>query len=109
MFISEMAMHERRPGHVVLRATKALAITDWMGSSYRLRYQSPDEVMRFLYEASVRVLVVDISAPDPFEHNRLLIKALEYHRDRWRPLFPRPYNPAGGQSSRAFLVYQLER
>jgi hypothetical protein len=109
MFIAEIAMHERRPGHIVLRATKALAITDWMGSSYRLRYKSPDEVMRFFYEASVRVLVVDISAARSFDHNRLVIQTLESYRDRWKPLFPRPYNASGGQSSQVFLVYQLER
>ena len=97
------------PAHIVLRATKALAITDWMGSSYRLRYKFPDDVMRFFYEASVRVLVVDISASRSFDHNRLVIQTLESYRDRWKPLFPRPYKAASGQSSQAFLVYQLER
>ena len=34
MFISEVAMRERRPGHVIQRASKSLASSTWSGSGY---------------------------------------------------------------------------
>jgi 4-amino-4-deoxy-L-arabinose transferase-like glycosyltransferase len=36
MFISEIAMREKRPSHIVLRASKVLSQSDWMGARYKL-------------------------------------------------------------------------
>src|SRR5262249_17000702 len=38
MFISEVAMHEKRPGHFVQRASKKLAASSWTGGAYHLIY-----------------------------------------------------------------------
>ncbi|MFZ0921437.1 MAG: glycosyltransferase family 39 protein, partial [Candidatus Acidiferrales bacterium] len=48
MLISEIAMRDRRPGHIVLRASEVLARSDWNGGNYRLFYSSPQDLQRYL-------------------------------------------------------------
>jgi 4-amino-4-deoxy-L-arabinose transferase-like glycosyltransferase len=57
-FIAEMAMREHRPGHIVLRGSKMLAEGDWFGLENTLLYPSTDEVMRFLGDIPVTILVL---------------------------------------------------
>jgi len=58
MLISEVAMRDRRPSHIVLRATKMLSQSDWMGAHYRSLYRTPEEVMTFLRSIPVDFVVI---------------------------------------------------
>jgi len=40
-FISEVAMREARPGHIILRASRMLAESDWNGRDYKLKMEGP--------------------------------------------------------------------
>jgi 4-amino-4-deoxy-L-arabinose transferase-like glycosyltransferase len=58
-FITEVAMHDHRPGHFVLRSTKVLSSTNWYGNVYRLRYRTSDEIRGFLDRAPIDALLLD--------------------------------------------------
>jgi 4-amino-4-deoxy-L-arabinose transferase-like glycosyltransferase len=87
-FIAAVAAGERRPGHVVLRASKALADSDWQGGGYTSFCRTPAEVMRRLEELGVGVVVLDTSAPPTadLEHHRLLGETVAAYPQRWQQL-----------------------
>ncbi len=106
--ISEVARLEKRPGHIVLRASKVLAQSQWTGRSYRLLYPDAAAVMRFLESVPVRILVMD-NTPGTKDHlhHRQLEAMLAQYPNRWRfvgkyPKDGRPRLP--GQDMR---VYEL--
>ena len=106
MLISEVAMRERRPGHIVLRATKMLATSDWHGRDYQAFYKTPREVMDYLDSVPVGVVILD-AVPDhrKFEHQRLLERALEMYPDRWELIGAFPSGRA--EDSAGIRVYSL--
>lgn len=63
MFISEVAMREKRPGHVVQRASKALSSSNWSGGAYKPRFETEEALTDFLKQSSIEYLVVDTSVP----------------------------------------------
>jgi hypothetical protein len=96
--IAEIAIRESRPGHIVLRASKQLGISDWMGHGYRLQYETPDEVQKYLESIPVRLVVVQsLPALTERPHQRLLRAALARYPDRWERI------PAGQE----FGLYRL--
>ena len=87
MFISEVALRDVRPGHVVLRASKVLATSGWSGNNYTLLHRNSDEILTYLTEVPVSAVVID-TIIDPSE-GRLrqhlpLLQTLELHPERWR-------------------------
>lgn len=104
MFIAEVAMREKRPGHIVLRASKMLASSDWMGRRYRLRYQTATDQMRFLEEIPAGIVVIDLSAHPESEHQRLLRRTIQAYPERWELAgsFPHRAGPA-----RKVVAYRL--
>jgi Dolichyl-phosphate-mannose-protein mannosyltransferase len=60
-FISELAMREPRPTHIVLRASLMLATSDWNGRDYKLLKSTPEEVNAFLTSIPVGLVVLDRS------------------------------------------------
>lgn len=86
-FIAAVALRERRPGRIVLRATKVLASTGWTGHSYQLRIQSPEEVAAFLESLPVGVVIWDRApGPQAMKHHELLLEALHARPGRWQLL-----------------------
>ncbi|HEY6391026.1 MAG TPA: glycosyltransferase family 39 protein [Bryobacteraceae bacterium] len=80
--ISEIAMRESRPGHYVLRATKLLAISDWMGWNYRALFNNPADTMQYVEAIPAGIVVIDgdgRSSP----HGRLLFEGLRHHPEKW--------------------------
>jgi hypothetical protein len=59
-FISEVAMHDHRPGHLVLRSTKVLSRTNWYGTSYQLRYDNDQELRDCLDQAPIDAILIDM-------------------------------------------------
>jgi Dolichyl-phosphate-mannose-protein mannosyltransferase len=58
-FITEVAMHDRRPGHLVLRSTKVMASTNWYGNVYRMRYRNSRQMCDFLDRAPIDAVLLD--------------------------------------------------
>ncbi len=88
-------MHEKRPGHIVLRASKVLASSSWVGKEYKLVYPTPTEMMKYLEEVPVGVVVIDNSGLRPVEHHSVLKETLLAYRDRWELLGNYPLTQDG--------------
>jgi hypothetical protein len=85
MAISEIAMRERRPGHVVLRGSKVLSRMGWLGEDYEALYKSPEELTRFLEGIPVGIVLIDQSIPAASQrpHHELLRTTLRADAQRW--------------------------
>jgi len=70
--ISEVAMREARPGHIILRASRMLADSDWNGRNYKMKMEGPAEIQRFLESAAVDIVVLDFDSYHDFEHHKQL-------------------------------------
>ena len=83
-FIAEVAMRDNRPGQVILRASKTLSSSRWMGGDYQPYYFTPEEVIQYLQSVSACVVVVerrwDVTA---FRHHDLVLQALDRYPERW--------------------------
>lgn len=62
-FISEVAMHDTRPGHIVLRSTKVLSSSTWYGTAYHLRYETCQQIRDFLDQAPIDAVALDTRPP----------------------------------------------
>ena len=101
MLISEIAMREKRPSHIVLRATKMLSQSDWMGERYSLVYQTPEEVMNFLNETPVEVVVIQAGAgPTEYPDHKLLRQTIDRYSAEWDHIGTFPQHHAGEPGSR---------
>lgn len=105
-FISEVAMREQRPGHIILRASKVLAESLWTGKKYSLSYQTPEEVMNYLDGVPVGILVIDM-APNQFEHHRQLIEMLKAYPERWELIGSFPQSQQTASPTSEIRVYRL--
>jgi hypothetical protein len=74
MFITEAAMREKRPGHIIRRASKVLATQKWHGGDYQLKADTPEKLLALLRQERIRFLVVDTSVPSTLlaPHHQLL-------------------------------------
>jgi hypothetical protein len=85
MFIAEVALHERRPGHVIQRASKSLSSSTWSGSGYAPAFNDDDEVFKFLTSGKIRYLILDDAVPADKrrEHHDQLKRVVEEHSNRF--------------------------
>lgn len=84
MFIAETAMRERRPGHVIRRASKLLADQKWHGGGYQPKVEQSADLVALLRKERIRFVVVDYTIPSPMRlsHHALLTETLHgNHRD----------------------------
>ena len=102
-------MHEKRPGHFVLRASKVLANSSWIGKEYKLVYPTSAEMMRYLEEVPVGIVVIDnsVSRSDKVSHHALLKQTLLAYPERWEPLGAYPLIKAGVEYNNGLLLYRL--
>jgi 4-amino-4-deoxy-L-arabinose transferase-like glycosyltransferase len=87
MLISEVAMREHPPSMIILRATKMLSQSDWLGGHYVLLDQTSEEVMKFLKSIPVGIVVIHnqrglSGTPD----HRLLQQAIATYSADWERL-----------------------
>ena len=87
MLISEIAMNESRPGHIILRGSKMLASSDWMSWEYRPRFIDPDQMMNYLESIPAGVVVMDEAGVRP-PHCQLLADGLKKHASQWELVAP---------------------
>jgi hypothetical protein len=84
MLISEVATREKRPSHVVLRATKMLSQSNWAGEHYVLFYKTPAELMRFLKDVPVAIVVIhNERGLFSFPHHALLKETIAAFPEEW--------------------------
>ncbi len=104
--ISELVQWDKpRPKHIVLRAGRVLADSDWMQRNYTLRYHTPEEVLRYIRSIPIGILVVDRTSRDtPNLHQQLIDQMLDEYPRTWK--LSAAY-PANSSISRAVAVYQL--
>ncbi len=107
MMVVEMALHEKRPGHIVLRGSKMLADSDWMGTSYRLRYPTPEAMMNYLHSVPVGVLVMEDTPGRKLPHHQLLEEALRRYPSQWELVGAYPPPQPGGPDDGRIRVYHL--
>lgn len=107
MFISEMALAERRPAHVVLRTSKLLSRSTWSGLEYSTPFATAEEVNDYLRKIPVGILVLQQKPERPRPHHDLLLRMVASHPDSWRLLGTYPAAVAGAGTDPRFLVYEL--
>ncbi len=78
LLVSELAMLRPDPVGEVVRATKALATVQWNGASYRCFYKTAPDIVRYLRQEKIGLVVLDRFPPQvEFVHNRLLRQAVK--------------------------------
>ena len=87
LLISEIAMREPRPRDTIIRGTKALANVDWTGTEYRSLFSTSQQVLQFIQESHIGVVVTDNYPPlANFAHTRLLLDTIKQNPGRFRLL-----------------------
>ena len=104
MMISEIAMREHRPGHIVLRGSKMLASVDWMGWDYSLLFRDAEEMFRYLDGIPVGVVVIDGKGRQT-PHGRMLYQAIREHPANWEPVPWQPDKTGAGADN--ILIFRL--
>jgi hypothetical protein len=101
-FIAEVAMHERRPGHIVLRASKMLASISWTGVRYQALFPDAQAMAAYLESLPVGIVAFDTAPVDPpREHLRQLGEVLRRYPDRWESL---NFNEQSSSTVRAYRL-----
>jgi hypothetical protein len=96
-FVSEVAMHDNRPGHMVVRSTKVLGSSSWYGLEFHPRFQDTKALRDFLDNAPLQAIVLDTRSLGVHEERevgalaRMVSDAVEsdpnWHSRDW---FPKP-------------------
>jgi hypothetical protein len=80
-WIAELALREAEPKATVVRASKLLAASTWMGDNYRLLVSTPEDVLRVLSSKGVGTVILHSDpARGPLPHQRLLEDAIRSWR-----------------------------
>jgi hypothetical protein len=111
MFISEIALREKRPGHVIQRASKSLASSTWSGSGYSPAFEKDDDLLAFLTSGKIQYLVLDDAGlgPKRREHHDQLKRLVEQHPDRFQPLAETDRHRDGRLLEPPLKLYQIVR
>lgn len=106
-FIAGVAMNEERPGHVVLRASKMLGTTDWMGRGYESAFESVEDMEAFLKRVPVDVLVIDDSAGRRHRYPHLddLLAIVAGDTETWRSFGTYDVVREGGEYPSSLKVF----
>src|SRR5260370_38573594 len=86
-WITRVALAEKRPSSVVVRATKALAESDWSGGSYRLETHTVRDVENRLDELRIEIVILqDTPASRIFPRKEFPHQALPRQAMRGNPM-----------------------
>ena len=85
MLTAEFVMHDRRPDHYIVRASKVLATQTLMGDKYQLKYKSPEEMMTALDAIPISTVVIQQCPKGKCGgHENLLTQTAQRYPERWR-------------------------
>lgn len=110
IFIAEVAMRERRPGHIVRRASKVLGSSSWSGAGYKAKFEGSEELMAALQKDGIAIIVTDDSLPPArrVRHHGQLREALDTHPDKFTLLGKYPMIRGGVRHEEALRVYRRQ-
>jgi hypothetical protein len=80
-FIAEIALRDRRPDHIVLRASKMLASSDWLDRWYHMLFSNSHDVSAYLDQLHVETVV--IAEPQRRPHIGQLLEAVTGNPAVW--------------------------
>jgi hypothetical protein len=104
-FVAEVAGRERRPGHSILRGSKLLMDSDWMGRHMRLRFNEPLQLIESLARNPDIIMVIDWSARPAYA--AVLIESLRQYPEHWQLLSEYSRSRGAGQPVGTFGVYRF--
>jgi hypothetical protein len=111
MFIAEIAMREKRPGHIVQRASKVLASSSWSGSDYSAKAEDVAGLANALAEAKVGLIAIDTTLPPErlarMPHHSLLTEAAAANPQIFEPLAVFPMRRADQLHTNGILLYRF--
>ncbi len=109
MLISEVAMREKRMGHVVRRASKLLGQSNWSGSEYEAKVSDTEALLEILDKAGIGIVVADSSmrAAKRVAHHDLLEKTLAAHPGRFKEILKNDSRRIEKVHPEAVRVYEL--
>jgi hypothetical protein len=110
MFVSELAMREPRPGHLVHRANKDLASMKWSGADARPRFESEDDLIDYLQKTRIDYVVVDDSMPEEKRgmHHDQLRRVAEDRTDVFWPIASAPIVRGGVPYATPLRAYRVK-
>jgi len=82
-FIVAMELADRRPQHMVLRATKFLSDNTWSPPERKALLESTAQVRKFLDDYEVHAIVVDNTSPLWIEDRKLLLQTIQEDGAIW--------------------------
>jgi hypothetical protein len=86
-FIAEMADRRKDVNSVVIRGSKLLADSNWVGSDYRLLYESPEAVVRVLDSIPVYYVAIDdATGAKVAAHQQLAQQTIAQYPERFQLL-----------------------
>ena len=103
MFISEVAMRERRPGHFVLRADQ---LQNRRSRNQAPAFQSTGEWLNYLSAVPVSILVLDASPRLKDQRRDQLMEMVRTFPDRWTLVGSYPQRRPAGVPGTRLLVYR---
>jgi hypothetical protein len=110
MMLGDLVQREERPGHYVLRASKVIADQDWNERDYKLRYQTPAELIAYLDSVPIDHVLIDESPSglDHHEHIDLVSQTIREVPSRWSELGRYPRISNGQVWSNALRLYEFK-
>jgi 4-amino-4-deoxy-L-arabinose transferase-like glycosyltransferase len=100
--VVEMALRDRRPQHIILRASKVISSNPWSPTEYRPNFRTAEELLRFLDSVPVGMVVVDRTMSLWEPDRRLLLQALNLTPAQWSLVSDIPVST----TSRKISVYR---
>ena len=105
LLVSEVAMREPHPEHIIIRATKALAEADWNATNYHAFFSTPAQILEYLDRHKIAVVVIDsFSGQNKFAHHELLRKTID-ESGRFQPIAT--FGPGNQEVSGEINVYRF--
>ena len=109
-FIAEVASSEKRPGHVVLRASKFLTDSNWNGDEFEIYFNTTEDIAKALENIPVGIVAIDLSTPVQAERREsevLLLETLESSSEKWEMIGVYPIVRDGETFSEGVKLYRL--
>ena len=111
MFIAEIAMREKRLGHIVHRGSKLLSSSSWSGGDYEAKAEDSTQLVQVLAKAKVGLVVIDTTLPAKrrakMPHHTLLEQAAAAEPDVFEPVGLYPMLRADKRSENGIRVYRF--
>jgi hypothetical protein len=101
-FISELALLDKRPQHVVLRGSKILSDNVWSENTYKPLFKDAVALRDFLRSISLHLILIDWTAANWDKDRLILTQVLADPTEKWTPIYDNP----GTGGTRHLTIYR---